>query len=143
MTDETTALIHRWFEEIWNKGRIEAVDEMLAPDCISHGLTGPDGNPPIGPSAFVAVVRSFRTAFPDLRIIVEETVTEGDKVAVRCLATGTHTGKWISLEPTNRPVAISGMCMVRVQDGKIAEAWNNFDFVAMYRQLGVLDLGES
>jgi len=136
MSEKARALIHRWFEEVWNKGRSDAIDEMLAPDCIVHGLAD-DGSPMHGGEGFKPFHAKFREAFPDLSVNVEDTVCEDDRVAVRCSVRGKHSGDSLGFAATSKPVEFSGIAIVRVKDGKIVEAWNNFDFMALYKQLGV------
>jgi steroid delta-isomerase-like uncharacterized protein len=138
MSDAYETLLHRWFEEVWNKGRAEAIDEMFADEGIAHGLNDPHGNELRGPQGYRPFFERFRNAFPDLRVIVEDAITEGDKIAARCTVRGTHTGEGIGLAPTDRPVEFTGMTIVRVKDGKVVEAWNNFDFMAMFQQMGAL-----
>jgi steroid delta-isomerase-like uncharacterized protein len=126
----------RWFEEVWNKGREDAIDEMMSPYTESHGLAHPDGKEVDGMTAFRSFHKAFRSAFPDVHISVEDTVADGDKTAARCLVTGTHTGEAFAGKlPTGKSVKFYGMTMFRVKEGKIVESWNNFDFSAMYKQL--------
>jgi steroid delta-isomerase-like uncharacterized protein len=140
MADEYDTLIHHWFEEVWNKKREDAIDEMFAADGIAHGLDDADGNAIRGPEGFKALHRAFLSAYPDLKITVEDTVVEGDKIAARCKVTGSHEGHDIGVPPTNQPVEFTGMTIVRVKDGKIVEAWNEFNFMKMYEQIGALTL---
>ena len=142
MRDQNETLIHRWFEEVWNKCRADAIDEMFDCEGIAHGLTGEDGKELCGPEGFKPFFESFRQAFPDLQVVVEDTVVEGDKVAARCIVRGTHRGEGIGIAATDKPVEFTGMTIVRVKDGKVVEAWNNFDFLAMYRQLGLNQANE-
>ena len=137
MSEQPETLLHRWFEEVWNKGRAEAIDEMFSCEGIAHGLTDQSGNELCGPEGFKPFFESFRRAFPDLQIVVEDTVAEGDKIAARCTVRGTHRGEGIGISATDRPVEFTGMTIVRVKDGKIVEAWNNFDFMRMFEQVGV------
>ena len=138
MTTENDTVLHRWFEEVWNKGRAEAIDEMFADDGIAHGLTDAGGNELRGPAHFKSFFYSFRDAFPDIQVTIEDTVAEGDKLAARCTVKGTHAGGGLGFAATNQPVAFTGICIVRIKDGKIVEAWNNFDFMAMFQQLGAI-----
>jgi steroid delta-isomerase-like uncharacterized protein len=131
------SVLHRWFEEVWNQRREETIDELMADNYVSHGLVGPDGREVQGKAAFKPFFRHFCQAFPDLRIAVEDAVVDGDKIAVRCSVTGTHTGHGVVAGPTNKAASFTGMCFARIEDGKIAEAWNNFDFLSMYKQLGM------
>jgi steroid delta-isomerase-like uncharacterized protein len=137
MAQPAETVLHRWFEEVWNQGREAAIDELAAEDAISYGLAGPAGDEVRGPATFKPFLRRFRTAFPDIHFTVEQTLVDGDMVAGRVLVTGTHTGPGISEPPTNQSLRIGGMIFVRVKDGKIVEAWNNFDFLSLHRQLGI------
>lgn len=143
MSDQYETLMHRWFEEVWNKGREDAIDEMLASDGIVHGLADQSGNELRGPEGFKPFFHSFRSAFPDIQVTVEDGVQQDEKIAVRCTVRGTHTGEGLGLAATNNPMEFTGMCMVRVKDGKITEAWNNFDFTTMFQQMGVLNPQDS
>lgn len=138
MSEENRALLHRWFEEVWNKGRAEAIDEMFAEDGIAHGLADETGAQLRGPAGFKEFHQKFRGAFPDIVVTVEDTVAEGDKVAARCSVRAKHTGDHLGFAATQKPMEITGMTFVRIRDGKIVEGWNNFDFMSMYKQLGAL-----
>ena len=138
MSQENETLLRRWFEEVWNKGRAEAIDEMFACDGIAHGLADQSGAELCGPEGFKPFFESFRNAFPDLKVIVEDTIAQGDKIAARCRVVGKHMGDGIGIAATNMPVEFTGMTIVRIKDGQIVEAWNNFDFLSMFKQLGAM-----
>ena len=138
MSEKNKALIDRWFEEVWNKGRSAAVDEMFAEDGIAHGLSDDSSNPLRGPQGFKEFHAKFREAFPDIVVTVEDTVCEGDKIAARCSVRGKHSGDSLGFAATHNSVEITGIAIVRVKDGKIVEAWNNFDFMTLYKQLGAI-----
>jgi predicted ester cyclase len=140
MSEKYETLLHRWFEEVWNKGREEAIDEMFAEDGIAHGLNDSEGNPIRGCEGFKAFQRNFRKAFPNLKITIEETVSEGDKIAAVCKVTAIHEGEGIGVAPTNQPIDFTDLTIVKIKDGKIIEAWNEFDFMKMYSQVGALTL---
>lgn len=140
MARECEALIHRWFEEVWNNQREDAIDEMLAEECIVNGLNDAEGNPLRSPEEFKTLHRAFLSAYPDLKITVEDTVCEGDKVVARCTVKATHEGEGLGITPTNQSIEFTGLTMVRTKDGKIVEAWNEFDFMKMYSQAGALTL---
>ena len=137
-TSDNAALIRRWFEEVWNQGREEAIDELFAEEGVAHGLADVAGGALRGPSGFKPFFRSFREAFPEIEVVVEDTVTEGDKVAARCTVRGLHRGDTLGFKATHSPVEFDGIAIVRISGGKIVEAWNNFDFMSMYQQLGAL-----
>ena len=138
MPEDNKALLRRWFEEVWNKGREGAIDEMFAEDGVANGLTDDAGEPLRGASGFKPFFRKFREAFPDIEVVVEDAVAEGDKVAARCTVRGRHRGDTLGFAATEQLVEFTGMTFARVRDGKIVEAWNNFDFMAMFRQVGAL-----
>jgi steroid delta-isomerase-like uncharacterized protein len=135
--EENKALIRRWFEEVWNRGRADAIAEMFAEDGIAHGLSDDVGAPLKGPGGFLPFHGQFREAFPDIEVTVEDQIAEGDRVATRCRVQGKHTGNSLGFAATHSPVDFTGVTITRIRDGKIVEAWNNFDFARMYRQLGV------
>lgn len=127
--------LERWFDEVWNKGREEAIDEMAIEDAKTHGLEHPDGSPVKGRQAFKDFHKLFLSAFSDIHIKVEDTLTEGNKTMARCVVTATHTGPGLGKPATGKRVKFTGMCLAYLKDGKLAEAWNNFDMGTMYRQL--------
>jgi len=129
--------MHRWFEEVWNNQNEAAIEEMFGADGVGHGL---GGEPIVGPENVKTFHRAFVSAYPDLKVHVEDTVVEGDKIATRCRVTGSHQGNGIGVAPTNTPVEFTGMVIVRVRDGQIVEAWNEFNFMEMYKQVGALTL---
>ena len=138
MSEENKTLIKRWFHEVWNKGKADAIDEMFAAEGIVHGLADGSGDPVRGPAGFKAFHAAFRGAFPDLVIEVEDTVSEGDKVAARCVVRGQHEGNSFNIAATHAPIEITGITIVRIENGQIVEAWNNFDFMSLYKQLGAI-----
>ena len=131
------AMLRSWFDELWNEGREETIDRLLAPNAKVHGLT-PDNQPIVGPEAFKPFFRQFRQAFPDIRITVVRTVSEGDVVAAHCVVTGSHRGDLLGTPATNRSVTFSGMCIVKAAGNQFVEGWNTFDFLTCYQQIGLL-----
>ena len=138
MADET--FLHRWFEEVWNKRREDAIDEMADENVVAHGLNDEKGETVSGRESFKNLHRAFLSAYPDLKITVEDAITEGDKVAARCTIRATHAGEGLGVAPTNQPIEFTGLVFVKIKDGKIVEAWNEFDFMKMYSQIGALTL---
>jgi steroid delta-isomerase-like uncharacterized protein len=138
MSEENKALVRRWFDEVWNKGRAEAIDELFAENGIAHGLSDDPANPIKGPSNFRPFHTTFREAFPNMMIVVEDMVAEGDKVAARCSVRGRHEGNFMGCAATQSPVEFSGITIVRIYNGKIVEAWNNFDFMVLHKQVGLI-----
>lgn len=133
-TADLKQLSRRWFEEVWNKGRVDAIEEMLAPDAVVHGLD-PSTADLRGPAAFRPFHARFLAAFPNIHIRVEDVFREGDQTAVRFSFTGTHSGDGLGIAPTRRPVSVTGISIIRWRDGQIIEGWNEFDVAGMMGQL--------
>jgi steroid delta-isomerase-like uncharacterized protein len=138
MSEENKQLVRRWFDEVWNNGRADAIEEMFAENGIAHGLGDDPSNPIRGPRDFRPFHTIFREAFPNMNIIVEDMIAEGDKVAARCSVRAKHEGEFLGRAATQSPVDFSGMTIVRIAGGKIVEAWNNFDFMVLHKQVGLL-----
>lgn len=131
------ALISRWFEEVWNQGRADLIDEMRAPETVATGLAG--GNQESrGSEPFKAFYANLRRALPDLRLTVEDILGEEDKVAVRISLRGTHMGDTLGVPPTGNAVEFSGIVLARIEDGRIAQAWNSLDLLALLKQIGAV-----
>ena len=128
------SVVRTWFDEVWNQGLEKSIDRIFAADGLAHGLSGGALR---GPAAFKPFFHSFRAAFPDIRVEVMRTVTEGDIVAAHCHVAGTHKGDTIG-KATGKRMEFSGMCICRIHNGQIVESWNNFDFLSLYQQLGLL-----
>jgi steroid delta-isomerase-like uncharacterized protein len=137
-TRQNHELVRRWFEEVWNKRRAEAIDELLADDVEIYGLTENPNEPLRGKAAFKPFFEGFIKAFPDINVTVEDTIAEGDKVVARCRVRGRHSGDGLGFPASHSEIDFSGTCTVLVKDGKFAAGWNHFDFLKMYQQIGVV-----
>jgi len=127
--NENKALIRRWFEEVWNQGRTELIDELRAPDAIATGLGE-------GEADFKAFHAELRGALPDLVVRIEDMLAAGDRVAVRIVFEGTHLGEIMGVAPTGCKVCFTGISIARIADGKIVEGWNSLDRLGLLRQIG-------
>lgn len=126
---------HEWFNEVWNLGDESAIDRLCTDDVVGHGLAGPDGQPVKSRDAFREFFRSFRASFPDIQIEVEEAVSAGENCVCRCRVKATHTGEGFLGPASGASVDFTGMCWVKVRDGRIAESWNSFDFLSVVQQI--------
>jgi steroid delta-isomerase-like uncharacterized protein len=134
MSQSPEAVAREWFEQLWNRKKIDTIDRLFASDGLAHGLAGEVMR---GPAAFRPFYQTFSTAFPDLHIEVLRAVVQGDTVVLHNRVTGVHSGGSLGFDPTGRNVIFEGTSIIRVVDGKIVEAWNFYDFLSMYQQLGV------
>jgi steroid delta-isomerase-like uncharacterized protein len=138
MYEENKAVVRRWFDEVWNQGRAEVIEELFDENGIAHGLADDPANPIKGPRDYRPFYEVFRQAFPNITVVVEDMVAEGDKVAARCSVRGQHEGDFMGRAATKSPVEITGITIIRIENGKIVEAWNNFDFMTLHRQVGLI-----
>jgi predicted ester cyclase len=134
MASQNVQLVHRWFDEIWTKGNLSVIDEILSPYAQIHGL-GETDRKTEGHQSFKDFVSRFRSAFSDIRIVIEQTVEEGDIVASRWEATMRHTGAGMGIEPTGNAIKVTGMSMGRFHNGRMIEGWNNWDQAGLMAQL--------
>jgi len=125
---EGAEFLRRWCDEVWNKGRDAAIDEMMALDCIAHGLNDEHGHSIRGPEPFRKFYRAFRPQFASIKVHVQDFRIYDDRTAARILVEGMHAA-------SGKPVSFAGEVIVRLKDGRAVEAWNNFDFHIMDQQL--------
>jgi steroid delta-isomerase-like uncharacterized protein len=130
---ENKELARRFFQEIWNEGREEAIDHFIA-----ESAAGNDPDFGAGREAFRAQWRQWRAAFPDLHFAIEDIVAEGDKVVTRWTLTGTHQGEFMGIPATGRSISVTGMSLDRIENGMVAEGFDGWDALGLRRQLGVL-----
>jgi steroid delta-isomerase-like uncharacterized protein len=133
---ERAEIIRRYYELLWNEGRVDLVDELLSPDYVNHSPGSPDQD--TGRAGVRGVVLAMRAAFPDLRYAIEDIVAADDAVAVRTTMTGTHRGDFFRLAPTGRTFRVSQICIERFAGRQIAAHHRVTDQLALLRQLGVV-----
>jgi steroid delta-isomerase-like uncharacterized protein len=133
--EKNKELARRYYAELWDNGRLELAEELVAPNHRDH-------NPPIpghgrGREDVVHHIKVFREAFPDITVSIDELVAEGDRVVERVTMRGTHLGTFLGIAPTGRYVEVTGVNVCRVEDGKVAERWGMTDGMGMLQQLGL------
>jgi len=129
-TEANKAVRRRYYEEVWNQGNLDVIDEIYPPDRDWHRYGNADG--------FKQYVAATRAAFPDLHYTIEDMIAEGDLVAVRTTATGTHKGEFMGIPPTGVHATMTGLLISPIIDGKIQTSWVNEDNLGMMQQLGVI-----
>jgi steroid delta-isomerase-like uncharacterized protein len=140
MSAEENKDVVRRFWGVWEEGNIGLVDELVAPDYVNHSPGIPDQ--PEGPEGIKAVVSMFRGGMPDLRVVIDDMIAEGDKVAIRYTLEGTHEGELFGVPPTGRRISIESVTIERVSGGKIREHWRVTDTLDMMQQLGAMPTPE-
>ncbi|MCO4293192.1 ester cyclase [Solitalea sp. MAHUQ-68] len=119
--------LYNWFEEVWNKGQRNAIANLLTEEFVSHGL-GVDGQYN-GINGFLEFYDDFRRQFANVHVDIEAVLGDEDMESAFCRVTATHI-------ESGKEVTFSGIAMAKIKDGKIEQAWNSYDFLTMYQQLG-------
>jgi len=135
MSEANKAVVRKVVEEIWNRGNLAAIDELMAPDFVNRDPANPGVT---DRESLRQSVAAFIKAFPDRHVVVEELIAEGDKVAKRWSNRATHRGEFKGIPPTNNPVSVTGISIYRVAGGRVAECTWSYDALGLMRQLGVL-----
>lgn len=123
--------IRRKVEQAWNDGDLDALDEIVDESYVRHTLFGDL----VGVQAWKDRIAELRAAFPDFRTVFDETVTDGERLAARFTASGTHTGEYMGFAPSSKVLTFNGMVMAHYKDGKLTEEWEVVDSAAILRQL--------
>ena len=127
-------LMRRWFQEVWNEGKIQTVEELFSPDGVATGHFGAQSQIR-GPKEFVPFVERIRGTFPDIKVVIEDSFGAKDKVVVRWSTSMTHTGEGFG-PPTNKRVRLTGITIVRIVKGQLVQGWDNWDQLGMLQQIG-------
>ncbi len=126
--EKKKALARRYQEEVWGKGELALLDELLAADFVDHSL--PTQVDP-GFAGAKRAVQGAHDAFPDGHWKIEDLFAEGDKVVIRWKMDATHQHEFRGIAPGGKPVTINGITILRIADGKIMERWVNWDSMAL------------
>jgi steroid delta-isomerase-like uncharacterized protein len=142
MSESNKNVVRRLFEEVWNKGNLQVTDELFTPNYAHHDASTPDAGR--GPDSEKKRATLYRTAFPDIRLTIEDLIAEGETVIARWSCRGTHKGDLSGIAPTGKQVNITGVSIARFTNGKMSEGWVNWDALALMQQLGVVpELGKA
>lgn len=136
MSSDAKSVVCRLYEEVWNERRLELVSELLSP---SHALQ--DSHLPwsgVGPEAYKRVVTQFLAAFPDLRLTINDIVSENDKVAVSWTISGTQKREFRGIPASNKAVTLEGITINHVANGKIIDSYASIDYLGMMQQVGMV-----
>lgn len=122
--------------DYFGQGRYDLAEEVVSPDYVDH--EAPPGTP-AGPEGANAVLRWLRGAFNDLSYEVMDAFGDGDRVAIRLITRGTHTGEFMGKSATGHPFEMEAIHLYRIENGRIAEHWAKRDDVALARQIGLFE----
>lgn len=124
------------YDEVLNKGNLDAVGEFLVPDYVEHP------EEVHGLEAFKERMRIFRAAFPDLHVTVEEVLVNGDRASSRTTITGTQTRDLMGIPPTSRSINVLAVDLIHFENDRAVERWGGLDMFTLMQQLGVIPRAE-
>ena len=130
-------ILRRWYQEIWNQAHGERMEEYLTKDCRIYSVDEA-GNDCIGPAEFQPFYEKIRTAFPDIRFTLHAVIGDDNVATAYFTAELTHNGEFLGRKPSGNRGKVDGIALIRVENGKIVEAWNEWDRTAMMRVAGVV-----
>ncbi len=134
MSDQNKAIVQRYIEEVYNQGNVNVVEELVTTDYVNHG--GLSDQAP-GATGLKQFIPQLRTIFPDEHLTLDLVVAEGDKVAYHWTARGTHSAEMMGVAATGKQLTGTGISIIRIADGKIAEEWTSRDDLSIMEQLGI------
>jgi steroid delta-isomerase-like uncharacterized protein len=135
MSQQNKDLDRRLFSEVWNKGHIDIIDEIFSEEYVNHT---PQPGRPIGKQGLKLMITTMRAAFPDLQMIPEDVITEGNKIVTRWTLRGIHKGDALGFPATNKTIRIMGIGIHVYKGGKIIESWTSMDSMGLAQQLGMI-----
>ena len=139
-TEDNKSLLRRAWDEVYGKGRLDVIEELVLDDVIAHE---PDGDVR-GVEEFKRYLATYFAAFPDTSVTIEDVIAEGDKVVSRYTVRGTHMGTTEEYgPPTGKQIVIEGITLYHFKSGKLVEMWDRYDNLAVMQQLGLMSETES
>ncbi len=135
MSDENKKIARKLMDDGWSKGKVEVIDELMAPNCRFHD----SGFPTLtsGAENYKQHIRSCREGFPDLKFTIDDEIAERNEVVLHWKGHGTHRGMFMGLPATNKSATVSGTTISRIEKGKIVEQWADWNVLSLMEQLGV------
>jgi predicted ester cyclase len=133
VSDTNKALVRRYYERVVSEHRLDELLSFIHPNYVDHNSDESER----GPSVVRTHLEGLRATFPDFRLRVEQLIAEGEVVATRVSASGTHTGMWQDIEPTGDSIRLRGINIDRIEAGLIVEHWGEADTIGMLWQMGV------
>ena len=137
MSEQNKAVVRRIIEDYWNKKNPALAGELFAADCAYHI---PDGNLPKGVQGVAQLYGVYAASFPDFHLTIEDTVADGDRVAVSYSFTGTHKGPLGAVPASGHRVTLSGIAIFHLASGKVKEARMVWDRLSLQQQIGALPM---
>jgi len=133
--DRNKKIAYRFIDECWNGGDLATVPDVIAVHCRYHDPVFPHMT--AGVESMQHHIQRSRRAFPDMKFTITDTIAERDEVVLHWTASGTHQGEFLGVPATHQKALIAGTSIYRMEDGKIAEEWVNWNLMSLMEQLGV------
>jgi steroid delta-isomerase-like uncharacterized protein len=128
-------IVHRFMDDCWNLGKLDELRELVTDDCSHHDSVFPSLQR--GADNLKHHIATCRNGFPDCQFTIDDTIAERNEVVIHWTVNGTHTGQFLGIQPTNRKASVTGTSIFRIEGGKIAEQWVDWNLMSMMEQLGV------
>lgn len=135
MSDENKKIARKLMDDGWSKGKVEVIDELMAPNCRFHDSVFPTLTS--GAENYKQHIRACREGFPDLKFTIEDEIAERNEVVLHWKGHGTHRGTFLGMPATNKSATVSGTTISRIEKGKIVEQWADWNVMSMMEQLGM------
>lgn len=136
---ENVQLVQRFWDEVWTQGNLTATDDIVSTDFVLYTPQGQKN----GAEGLKQWVTSIRSAAPDIQFIVDDTISEGNKVVTSWRGTGTNSGSFLGRPPTNKALAMTGISIFRIENGKIKAEWLTENTWELLQQLGMATLKQN
>ena len=134
-TEENKAIVRHYLDEVWNKGNVSIIDEVMAPTYARYMNAS---RAYLDRERQKQRISGIRKAFSELALTLEDITAEGEKVTIRVTLHGTHTGNFMGVPATGKQIAIEAIDILRLVDSKVVEHWGVMDTFGLMQQLGVI-----
>lgn len=136
-TQQNITLVRRLFDEVYTKGSLNLLDELMANNVRLHDPARPDHRE--GLTSLKEVESIYKKAFPSKKLKIDDIFAVDDRVVVRWTCTGTHRGELEGIPATNRDIKITGVSIYRLANNKVAEMWSSWDRLGLLEQIGEIE----
>jgi predicted ester cyclase len=134
LAEQNKELVVRFNREFIEKNSYEAFQALVAEDFINH--SAPPGIPN-GPEGILGFMNMFHSAFTNVKVDIQDQLTDGDKVVTRKAIVAQHTGTFMGIAPTGKRVSLPVIDIILVKDGKYSEHWAVRDMASLMDQLKI------
>jgi predicted ester cyclase len=131
---DSAHIVRIWFEDIFTRGDLSAVDDIVAADFVAHEPGDHPGSH--GVEAFKDWLRWYRTSFTDPEWTVNDVIAAGDKIVVRYSGNTMYRGGLLDIPSKGQRVLETGVLIYRIEDGKVKEIWSEMSDLQIVQQLG-------